>query len=126
MFIGDGKSPQGIGGPIIMMKLSITQMNQVLRNIQAKRRGINIDKKDLMSAVCRGCYIGKMPQNEMAIVINLLVHEGYIEVLNNRIYVAFDYVGTDAVFGGYVHWNNDYQRQTANIRAFVESRKEVK
>lgn len=109
-----------------MMKLSITQMNQVLRNIQAKRRGINIDKKDLMSAVCRGCYIGKMPQNEMAIVINLLVHEGYIEVLNNRIYVAFDYVGTDAVFGGYVHWNNDYQRQTANIRAFVESRKEVK
>lgn len=111
-----------------MMKLSITQMNQVLRNIQAKRRGINIDKKDLMSAVCRGCYIGKMPQNEMAIVINLLVHEGYIEVLNNRIYVAFDYVGTDAVFGGYVHWNNDYQRQTANIRAFdaKQKMKEVK
>lgn len=109
-----------------MMKLSITQMNQVLRNIQAKRRGINIDKKDLMSAVCRGCYVGKMPQNEMAIVINLLIHEKYIEVLNNRIYIAFDYVGTDAVFGGYVHWNNDYQRQTANIRAFVESRKEVK
>lgn len=109
-----------------MIKLTVSQFNQVLRNINSKRRGVSIDKADLMSAVARGCCIGKMPKNEMAIVINLLVHEGYIEVLNNRVYVAFDYVGVDAVLGFYVHWNNDYQRQTANIRAFVESRKKVK
>lgn len=109
-----------------MFKLSINQMNQVLKNIQAKRRGINIDKKDLMSAVCRGCYIGKMPKNEMAMVINLLVYEGYIEVLNNRIYIAFDYIGTDAVFGSYVHWNHDYAHQTANIRAFDAAQKAKK
>ena len=107
----------------MMRRISIAQVNQVLRNIQAKRRGINIDKKDLMSAVCRGCCTGLMPKEDMGIVINLLIHEGYLEVLNNRVYITFDYIGTDAVFGGYVHWNNDYQRQTANIRKFVESRK---
>ena len=108
------------------MKLTVAQMNQVLRNIQAKRRGINIDKKDLMSAVCRGCYSGQMPKNEMAIVINLLVHEGYIEILNNRVYIAFDYVGTDVLLGQYVHWDNNYAFQTANIRKFDATRKEVK
>jgi hypothetical protein len=33
------------------------------------------------------------------------------------------------VLGGYVHWNNDYQRQTANIRAWdakQKAKKEVK
>ena len=112
-----------------MFKLTIAQVNQVLRNIQKSRRGINIGKKELMSAVCRGCCYGRMPEKDMAIVINVLVHEGYIEVLNNRIYIAFDYIGTDAVLGGYVHWNNDYQRQTANIRAFdakQKAKKEVK
>lgn len=106
-----------------MFKLRISQFHKVLVNIQKSRRGINIGKKELMSAVARGCYYGQMPKNEMAIVINLLVHEGYIEVLNNRIYVCFDYVGHDAVLGSYVHWDNDYKRQTANIRKFVESKK---
>ena len=112
-----------------MFKLSINQMNQVLRNIQAKRRGINIGKKELMSAVARGCCYGRMPEKDMAIVINLLIYEGYIEVLNNRIYIAFDYIGRDVVFGGYVHWNHDYAHQTANIRAFdaaQKAKKEVK
>lgn len=109
-----------------MMKLSINQFNQVLRNIQKSRRGINIGKKELMSAVARGCYYGQIPKNEMAIVINLLVREGYIEVLNNRIYIAFDYIGVDAVFGSYVHWDADYAFQTANIRKFDAKRKEGK
>lgn len=109
-----------------MTKISVTQMNQVLRNIHAKRRGINIDKKDLMSAVARGCCTGLMPKKDMIKVVNFLVYLGYIEVLNNRIYIAFDYVGTDELLGGYVHWDNDYQRQTANIRAWVEKQKEVK
>ena len=106
-------------------KLTVAQFNQVLRNVNAKRRGVTIDKADLMSAVARGCYVGKMPQNEMAIVINLLVREGYIEVLNNRVYVTFDYVGYDKVIDGfYVHHNNDYYRQTANIRAWDTKQKE--
>ena len=106
-----------------MMKLTVAQFNQVLRNINSKRRGVSIDKTDLMSAVARGCCIGKMPKNEMAIVINLLIHDGYLEVLNNRVYVTFDYTGYDEVIGGfYVHHNNDYYRQTANIREFVESK----
>ena len=106
-----------------MMKLTVTQMNQVLRNIQKSRRGINIGKKELMSAVARGCYHGQMPKNELAIVINLLIHEQYIEVLNDRIYIAFDYIGVDAVFGTYVHWDNNYAFQTASIRKFDAEQK---
>ena len=113
-----------------MMKLTVSQMNQVLCNIQKSRRGINIGKKELMSAVARGCCYGKMPEKDMAIVINFLIHEGYIEVLNNRIYIAFDYLETNELFNGlYVHWNNDYKRQTSNIRAFdaqQKAKKEVK
>jgi hypothetical protein len=123
MFIFKGRKTQK---GEILMKIRIAQINQVLVNIQKARRGINIGKKELMSAVARGCYCGQMPKNEMAIVINLLIHEGYIEVLNDRIYICFDYVGTDAVFGFYVHWDADYEFQTRNIRAFVESKKEVK
>lgn len=106
-----------------MKKIRISQINQVLVNIQKSRRGINIGKKELMSAVARGCYVGKMPQNELAIVINLLIHEGYIEVLNDRVYITFDYVGMDTIFGFYVHWDADYELQTRNIRKFVESKK---
>lgn len=113
-----------------MMKLTIAQFNQVLRNIQKSRKGINIGKKELMSAVCRGCCYGKMPEKDMATIINFLIHEGYLEVLNNRVYIAFDYVGVNELFDGcYVHWNNDYKRQTANIRAFdaqQKAKKEVK
>ena len=112
-----------------MMKLSITQFNQVLRNIHAKRRGINIGKKELMSAVARGCCYGKMPEKDMAIVINFLIHEQYIEVLNNRVYICFDYIGTDKLLGNYVHWDNNYAFQTVNIRAFdaqQKAKKEVK
>lgn len=105
------------------MRLSFTQFNQVLKNINSKRRGVTIDKADLMSAVARGCYIGKMPKNEMARVINFLIKEGYLEILNNRVYVTFDYVGEDVCFGFYVHQNNDYQHQTASIRAWVEKQK---
>lgn len=113
------------------MKISFNQFNQVLRNIQKSRRGINISKKELMSAVCRGCCYGKMPRNEMVTVMNWLVHEGYIEVLNDRIYITFDYIGYDKVFGFYVHHDNDYAHQTANIRAFdaaqkAKAKKEVK
>lgn len=107
------------------MRLSFNQFNQVLRNIDSKRRGINIDKADLMSAICRACYIGKMPKNEMARVINFLIHEGYLEVLNNRVYVKFDSVAADELFNGfYVHWNNDYEFQTASIRAWLEKQKQ--
>lgn len=114
-----------------MMKLSEKQFNQVLRNIQKSRRSINIDKKDLMSSVARGCYYGKMPQNEMAIVINFLIHEGYLEVLDNRIYIRFEDVVEDICGMGFgVKWYDGrwYEFQTANIRAWdtKQKAKEVK
>lgn len=109
-----------------MKQLSINQMNQVLRNIQESRRGINIDNKDLMSAVARGCYIGQMPKNEMGKVINFLIYEGYLEVLNNRTYIRFENVVEDICGIGFgVKWYDEswYMLQTANIRKFDAKQK---
>ncbi len=108
-----------------MKKISVRQMNQVLRNIDKSRYGANIRKDKLMSAVAKGCYIGKMPMNEMAKVINFLIAEGYLEIIDNKVYIKFKYYDVHPVFGGYVFWYrpDEYSSLTANIRKNI---KEVK